>query len=257
MSDFKQPELGGVLGAPWNLGYLASYDCETTGVDVESDRIVTAALIVPGREPRLWMADPGIDIPEGASKIHGVTTEAAREHGQPAALVVDEIAEALADEFATRSALIVMNAPFDLTILDRECIRHGLKTVSERLGGQPLGPIVDPLVLDRAADKYRKGGRTLETLAGHYGVKLTEAHTAGADAQAALEVALRIADKYPQLQVPGELLHRWQVGWHCSWAEGFEAYLARKGTPELIDRDWPLRPFPQAVASSGVALPPP
>lgn len=255
MNDFVQPIFGGVQDAPWHLGYLASYDCETTGVDVEADRIVTAALVVPGREPRLWMADPGVEVPTGASDIHGVTTEIAKAQGQPAALVIDEIAEALADEFATRSVLIVMNAPFDLTILDRECMRHGLKTVSERLDGQPIGPIVDPLVLDRAADKYRKGARKLETLAKHYGVELTAAHTAAADAQAALDVALRIAEKYPQLQVAGELLHRWQVGWHRTWAEGFEAYLRTKGTAETIDREWPLRPR-QAVASSGVALPP-
>lgn len=240
--QFVRPEQGGVLGAPWNLGYLASYDCETTGTDVESDRIVTAALVVPGRETRHWMADPGIEIPAGASDIHGVTTEMARAQGQPAALVIDEIAEALADELATRSVLIVMNAPFDLTILDRECVRHGLPTLSERLGGDQLGPVVDPLVLDRAADKYRKGPRKLEALAAHYRVELTDAHTAGADAQAALDVALRIAEKYPQLQVAAGLLHRWQVDWHAAWAEGFEAYLHGKGSAEVIDRAWPLRP---------------
>jgi DNA polymerase-3 subunit epsilon len=255
VTGFVQPELGGVEGAPWHLGYLASYDCETTGTFVETDRIVTAALVVPGREPRLWMADPGIDIPVEASNIHGVTTEIAKSQGQPAALVVDEIAEALADELATRSVLIVMNAPFDLTILDRECIRYGLPTVSGRLDGRELGPIVDPLVLDRAADKRRKGSRKLEALATHYGVKLTAAHTADADAQAALDVALKIAEKYPQLQVRAELLHHWQIGWHGAWAENFETYLRGKGSDEVISRAWPVQPFPLPAASLGSAPP--
>jgi DNA polymerase-3 subunit epsilon len=255
MSDFQQPEFGGVLGAPWHLGYLASYDCETTGVDVETDRIVTAALVVPGRAPRLWMADPGVDIPTSASDIHHVTTEIAKAQGQPAALVVDEIAEAIADELATRSVLVVMNAPFDLTILDRECIRYGLPKVSERLNGLPVGPIVDPLVLDRAADKWRTGSRKLEALAAHYGIELIDAHTASADAQAALEIAVRIADVYPQLQVRAELLHHWQVGWHATWAEGFEAHLRRKGSDEVIGREWPVLAFPMPAVGLGSAPP--
>lgn len=243
---FQQPALGGVLDAPWHLGYLASYDCETTGVDVENDRIVTAALVVPGRDTVEWLADPQVEIPAGAYGKHGISTEYAREHGRPAAEVINEIADALADEFATRSALVIMNAPFDLTILDRECTRHGLPTLADRLEGTPISPVVDPLVLDRAADKYRKGkgSRTLEALCKLYGVELTDAHTAGADAQAALEVAQRIAERYPELQVPGELLHCWQVGWHRAWAADFQAYLRRTDDTASIDGSWPMRPTP-------------
>lgn len=252
MSDtFQQPALGGVLGAPWTDGYLASYDCETTGIDVENDRIVTASLVVPGRETVQWMADPGIDIPAEASALHGVTTEIAQAKGQPAALVVDSVAEALADELSTRSVLIVMNAPFDLTILDRECRRHGLPTLTDRLDGRPIGPIVDPLVLDRAADKWRKGPRKLEALCAHYKVDLTEAHTSAADAQAAMEVALRIADKYPALKVSGGQLHVWQGMWHAKWAAAFQEYLRRQPgkSAEVIDGAWPMRPFAAAVTA--------
>lgn len=250
MSTFEQPIGGGDLAAPWPLGYLASYDCETTGVDVESDRIVTGALVVPGRETRTWLADPGIEIPEGAARIHGVSTERARAEGQPAALVVDEIAEALADEIASRSALVVMNAPFDLTLLDRECRRHGLPTVSDRLDGAPIAPVIDPLVLDRAADKFRKGKRNLQAMCAHYGVTLAEAHTADADAQAALDVALRIAEEHPQLAVPGSVVHDWQVTWHARWAEGYAQHLGARGNkPVVIDGSWPMVPFEAEGAS--------
>lgn len=244
-TPFRQPAQGGILGAPWPDGYLASYDCETTGIDVETDRIVTATLIVPGRDPAQWLADPGIDIPVGASNLHGVTTEIARAKGAPAALVVDSIADALADELATRSVIVIMNAPYDLTILDRECRRHGLPTLADRLDGAPIGPIVDPLVLDRAADKYRKGKRDLEALCAEYGVDLTEAHTSAADAQAALEVALRIADRYPQLRVAAEQVHVWQIEWQRRWAAGYQAHLRKQPgkAKEIIDGSWPMRPF--------------
>lgn len=243
MTAFVEPEQGGVLGAPWHLGYLASYDCETTGTNVEEARIVSAALVVPGREPRLWLADPQVEIPIGASDVHGITTEHAREHGQPAALVIDEIAEALADEIATRASIVIMNAPFDLTILDRECARHGLPTLTDRIGG-PIAPVVDPLVLDRAADKYRKGTRRLEALCAHYDVELTDAHTAAADAQAALSVAVRIGEKYPELQVDAHQLHAWQITWHTRWAVPFQERLRRLNPDANVNQFWPLIPAP-------------
>ncbi|OPC85179.1 hypothetical protein B4N89_20795 [Embleya scabrispora] len=239
--------MGGVASAPWHTGCLASYDCETTGVDVDTARIVTAALVVPGREPVLWLADPGIDIPDEAAAVHGVSTEHAREHGQPAALVIDDICERLADEVATRSVLIIMNAPYDLTVLDRECRRHDLPTLVDRLEGQEPH-VVDPLVLDRAADKWRKGSRKLDALAAHYGVKFDRAHAADADAQAALDVAVRIAEKFTELQVPAAQLHAWQVVWHARWAASFEEYLRRKDPTAAIDRSWPVVPYAGGVS---------
>lgn len=233
----------------WNLGPVASYDCETSGLNVTTDRIVTAALIRPNSEPLRWLSDAdGVEIPKAASDIHKVTTEHARAHGRPAKEVVEEIADALAGELsAGRAALVVMNAPFDLSLLDAECARHGVPTVAERIG-RSISPVIDPLVLDRAADKYRKGKRNLESLAAHYGVTLTDAHSADADAQAALDVALRIAETYPELQAPAEVVHRWQVTMHERWAAGYQEFLRCKNPAAVVDGTWPLRPVPAAEA---------
>jgi DNA polymerase-3 subunit epsilon len=227
----------------WNDGPLVAYDCETTGINIESDRIVTAALIDPNDQNVTWLADPGIDIPTAASDIHHVTTAHARKHGQKARTVVEEISEALAESITQGAALVVMNAPYDLSLLDRECTRHHLPTL-EQLLGHPVGPVIDPLVLDRAADKYRKGKRTLEALCGHYDVKLDDAHTADADATAGLDVALRIAERKPELQVPAWVLHGWQATWHERWAAGYEEYLRRSRPDAVISRSWPLVPAP-------------
>lgn len=233
----------------WHTGPLASFDVETSGLDVTYDRIVTAALVRPNGETLRWISDAdGVEIPTAASDIHHVSTAYARKHGQPAKQVVEDIADAIAGEMsAGRAALVVMNAPFDLPLLDAECVRHGVPTVAARVGH--VGPVVDPLVLDRAADKFRKGKRTLEALAAHYGVKLDDAHSADADAQAALDVALRIADKFPQLQVPAEVLHGWQVTWYERWAVDREAY-GRKTNPDFtIGRAWPVAPVAVKEAS--------
>ena len=66
--------------------------------------------------------------------------------------------------FATGIPVVVYNAPYDLSLLDRECRRNGLEPIDAP------GPVIDPLVIDKAVDSYRKGKRTLEVAAAHYRV---------------------------------------------------------------------------------------
>lgn len=230
------------FGLPWHRGPLASYDCETNGVNTATDRIVTAALVRPNGQVLEWLSDlDGAEIPTAASDIHGIRTEHAHAHGRPAKQVVEEIAAAIAGELSAGAALVVMNAPFDLPLLDAECARYGVETVADRIGC--MEPVIDPLVLDRRLDRYRKGKRTLEALAAHYEVALTEAHTAKADALAALGVARAIGERYEQVQLPAHRIHLRQVQWHGEWAANFQAHLRRKGeTDAVIDGSWPLRP---------------
>lgn len=231
------------FGRPWHRGPLASYDCETNGVNTATDRIVTAALIRTNGQPLEWLSDlDGAEIPQGAYDVHGISTAHAHAHGRPAKQVVEEISDAIAGELsAGRASLVVMNAPFDLPLLDAECARYGVETVADRIGC--VEPVIDPLVLDRRLDRYRKGKRTLEALAAHYGVTLTEAHTASADAQAALDVARAIGERYPEVQLPAHRIHMHQVHWHAEWAANFQDFLRRKGESDaVIDGSWPLRP---------------
>lgn len=236
----------------WNTGPLASYDCESTGLDPANDRIVTGALVRSNGQTLQWLSDvDGLDIPAAAGGIHGITTAHAQAHGYPAKQVTEEIAAAVAEELAAGAALVVMNAPFDLPMLDAECARHGVPTVAERIG-RPIGPVVDPLLLDRTVDKYRKGSRKLEALAAYYDVKLAHAHEAASDAQAALDVALALARKYPRLRVPAPVLHERQVAWYAAWAEGYEKYLRKKDPTAAIGRSWPLIPAPDGEPGGAV-----
>jgi DNA polymerase-3 subunit epsilon len=230
------------FGLSWHLGPLASYDCETNGINTATDRIVTAALVCQDGTVREWLSDlDGFEIPKGAYDVHKISTEHAHAHGRPAKEVVEEIADAIAAELAARSSLVVMNAPFDLPLLDAECARYGVATVADRFGCAE--PVIDPLVLDRRLDRYRKGKRTLEALAAHYGVALTEAHTARADALAALGVARAIGERYLEVQLPASRVHLRQVQWHAEWAANFQRFLRGKGeTDAVIDGSWPLRP---------------
>lgn len=87
----------------WADGPMVAYDCESTGVDVETARVVTACVAhVNDGPPDLtrWLADPGVDIPAEATAIHGVTTAHAREHGESAAGVCAQVAGRLAEAWA-------------------------------------------------------------------------------------------------------------------------------------------------------------
>ncbi|MEV4613650.1 exonuclease domain-containing protein [Kitasatospora sp. NPDC049258] len=232
----------------WYEGPLASFDTETTGVDVESDRIVSAALVfqpAPGLPVRTvgWLADPGVPIPDGARAVHGISDEQVRAHGRPARAVVGEIARALAEQAAAGVPVVVMNAPYDLTLLDRELRRHRGGSLSEALAGGEL-LVLDPWVLDKHVDRYRKGRRTLTDLCAHYDISLVGAHDAAADAGAALQLVRALGSRFPDrigALAPPEL-HLRQAVWHAAQARGLQRWFDRSGTPEQVDFAWPLRP---------------
>ncbi|MFJ6213646.1 exonuclease domain-containing protein [Streptomyces sp. NPDC092296] len=231
----------------WYEGPLASFDTETTGVDVESDRIVSAALVLqpsPGApvHTRDWLADPGVPIPEAARAVHGISDARVREHGRPPHAVVEEVALALAAQARAGVPLVVMNAPYDLTLLDRELRRHRGRPLGDYLTDAPL-LVLDPRVLDKHIDRYRKGRRTLTDLCAHYGVVLGSAHDAAADALASLELVRVLGARHPATlggHSPAEL-HQRQATWHAAQARGLQEWFDRAGTPERVDTAWPLR----------------
>lgn len=245
----------------WHTGRLALFDLETTGVDPHRDRIVTAAVIEAGGGaktlPHEWLADPGIPIPEGASEIHRVTTEAAKTNGRPAIRVVKEIAENLLSCSTSRLPVVGHNVTYDLTMLACELLRHGHKDLADQV--RSIRPVVDTLILDKWLDPYRPkqptnrrkdpakcGSRTLVDCARLYRVDLSEvdAHGAAADAIAAGRIAWRMANDTPGLQIPLDELHDFQVQLKREQADSFGAYLVKQGKPDDVSRDWPIQPPP-------------
>lgn len=187
------------------------------------------------------MINPGVDIPEQATAVHGITTERARAEGQDPAEGVAQIVAGLTQIVLAGTPVVIMNAPYDLTLLDREARRYGIKTLSDTVGGDLR--VVDPRVIDKAVDTYRPGKRTLTHLCAHYGVKLDGAHSADADAVAACRVAWRLGQQYPKLAALSlDELHKTQVEWHAAWAADFQAHLRGKGKTDVIDGSWPLIP---------------
>ena len=229
----------------WHKGLMAGFDLETTGVDVWSDRVVTAAIIKvkPGAPVNTtrWIADPGVEIPTGASDIHGITTEMARADGRPIRDVLSEITVELATILASGVPVVTMNGSYDFSLLRAECVRHGVEPLDRRI--LAVAPVVDIRVIDKHVDRYRRGGRKLVDLCAYYEVRLDQAHDAAADVLGSLRVAYKIANKYPQLQIDPHELHRQQVAWAAEQAESFRRYLVGQGKDASDVRpEWPYVP---------------
>ena len=226
----------------FNPHHVCSFDLETTGPNPRTARIVTSSCLnidfpdtTSSAEPLIeahnWLADPGCDIPAAASAVHGISTEKARTEGRPHQEVAEETVSCLYDAWEDNRAVIVYNASFDLTIL-----RHWVPSFEIR------GLVIDPYVIDRALDKYRQGRRTLTMVCAHYNVSLDNAHQADADALGAAQLALRLAETYPQLctTTTAELMTQ-QTEWQKERQQSLRDYLARVGRNySTVETEWPL-----------------
>lgn len=236
----------------WHLGRLAAFDIETTGTDPESDRIVTAAvsLVGGGLDPdhHSWLLDPGIEIPDGAVAVHGVSTERARREGRDPASAVQEIVAVLAGHVSVGMPIVAFNARFDLTILDREARRHGVEPLLDRVGADGM-LVIDPFVLDKQVDRFRRGRRTLDAVCSHYSVRLDAAHDANADALAAARVAYRLGSRVPELaDLDLSQLHASQVQWAAAQAVSLQEWFDAQGREERVEGAWPIVPLPTPLS---------
>ncbi len=236
--------VGGMNPRPEWTRVIGVFDLETTGIDVCADRIVTAhvgvldaaGVVLSARD---WLTDPGVEIPEAASAIHGVTTRRARAEGRPAAEVVGEVVDALRALFTAGIPVVAYNAPYDFSLLKYEALRHGIEPILDP------SPVIDPLVVDKTYDRWRRGKRTLSVVAEHYAVRLDDAHEASADAIAAGRVAQALGERFAPVLPPTAIeLHTRQIGWARHQAESLTEYfisIGRLHPDERLDGSWPIR----------------
>ena len=121
----------------WMNGLRATFDLETTGVDVTTARIVTASLILLDPQGNVvrrgeWLADPGVEIPAGAAAVHGITTEYAREHGRPAREVCGSLPARLVRSILMVCRLLRSTLPTIFRCCTTRCYATILPTVSCR-----------------------------------------------------------------------------------------------------------------------------
>jgi len=168
--------------APISACRFVVMDLETTGLDPETDRVVSigAVRVIEGRvrlgEAFSEMVNPGRDIPAVAVKVHGITPDkiASARHG----------AEVFEDflGFLGRDILVAHYAKFDLHFINR--VMRG------RYGFALQNLVLDTVLMCQAVvlasdpygiSRHQKACR-LEALAQRFGIATPERHTALGDA---------------------------------------------------------------------------
>lgn len=224
----------------WLQSPLAALDTETTGVDVETARIVTACVGLSRRPgdwvPREWRINPGVPIPAEATAIHGISDADVAGAMAPAEALGAVLGE-LRYSVERRVPIVGHNLTYDLTVLDREFRRHLGKPLPEGL------VVLDTLVLFRRFD-FATGGRRLEQLAARHGITFP-AHDATADALASLRLLhILAADNDLLGLVDPRDLQPLQAKWHA--AHQAAAASKRIGNGQSAGgfaTDWPMHPF--------------
>ncbi|MDD7465020.1 MAG: exonuclease domain-containing protein [Actinomycetaceae bacterium] len=229
---------------PWSKRPIVGFDTETTGVDAATDRLVTASVVVVdagGVEKFYWLADPGVEIPLPAQNVHGISTEQAQREGEPIRKVLDEVAQILHVHMEQGHPIVAFNASFDFTLLENELARHDLPTLAQRLG-RPIGPVIDPFMLDKTVDKFRRGKRNLETVARFYGVWNDDNfHNAEADVMVTLRVLGALLRRHPDVATENlDALMAAQLETYTDMTNYFARKALEHGRKPDVHVGWPV-----------------
>lgn len=231
---------------PWWDSILAGLDLETTGVDGRQDAIVQVSFQLHHPKHGTVMrytslVNPGVPILNSA--MHGVTDEMVKDApGEPSVVVyLLSLIRWAAD---AKVPIVAQNARFDFTFTHHRSVAvNAPETIA--IPWRSLR-VIDPLVMDKAWDKYRKGSRQLNALADHYGVKYDGAlHNAEVDTELAMGVARAIGRKHSP-DIPSDELHNLQMVWADEQAVSLAEYWRYRGDPRYHDvkTGWPLERGP-------------
>jgi DNA polymerase-3 subunit epsilon len=164
----------------WRTSPLVFIDCETTGVDATTDRIIELAIrIVQPDQPTLsqsWLINPCVPIPPESTAVHGIS-----DADVSAAPKFKSIAGAI-HMLASTGIPVAYNARFDRAMLIAEYLRAGVEMPAFLRSGAPW---IDPLTWVRAHEPYAKGaGRhKLANVAARWKLEAGTAHRALGDCE--------------------------------------------------------------------------
>lgn len=164
------------LSAVYEQASFVAFDTETTGIDIEKDRVVEIGAIKFDRSGIISrmnvLINPSMPIPPDASKVNNITDEMLQDKPPMEAVIHDFL------RFIKNSILVIHNAKFDIGMMDSELKRLGASGITNK--------VVDTLVFAR---EVYPGLKTyaLQKLAELFNINVKDAHRAEDDARVCMD----------------------------------------------------------------------
>ncbi|MCB1181513.1 MAG: DUF3820 family protein [Chlamydiia bacterium] len=173
-----------------NKEVFVCIDCETTGLDLEKDRIIEVAAvkftITKNLETYDTLVNPEIEISTESYQIHKITSEMVAK-----APITKEILPSLLI-FIDNYPIMGHGINFDVEMIKKACERANIST---SISNQPQ---IDTL---RLARHYGEASsNSLENLARHFNVPFDQAHRALSDVLANIEVFKHLIRNYQTIK---------------------------------------------------------
>ena len=155
-----------------HLDKFIALDFETTGLNIDSDRIieVAAILFIDGLPSKRYntLVNPGIPIPKLIEQITGITNDMVVDSPKEKEIVDDLF------KFIGSYPLVAHNTPFDLSFLKAMSSRHNHDYVDRKY--------YDTLTLSRAF-LFFQPAHNLSAISDYYGFSTDGAHRAEYDTE--------------------------------------------------------------------------
>ncbi|ANW96274.1 DNA polymerase III subunit epsilon [Wenyingzhuangia fucanilytica] len=167
---------------------IVVFDLETTGVNIASDRIVEISIlkVFPNgnKESKTWLVNPEVEIPKGASEVHGITNE--KVANEP---TFKELAPKVYELIKGCDLAGFNSNRFDIPLLAEEMLRAEVDF-----------DLTNIKFVDVQTIFHKKEQRTLSAGYQFYcGKDLEGAHSAEADTNATYEILLAQIEKYDDI----------------------------------------------------------
>ncbi|MCI1942735.1 MAG: type I-E CRISPR-associated endoribonuclease Cas2e [Lactobacillus sp.] len=160
---------------------MTAIDIETTGLDVESDVILSVGAVknIDGNQSEFYrLIKSEAEIPEKIARLTGISNQNIDENGQNLNQVLGDLRKFLGD-----STIVGYNVQFDLQFLNAAFETNGLATIENES--------LDLLRMVKRKDKFLDNYR-LETVLHKYNIENENPHNALSDAKATLQLALKL-----------------------------------------------------------------
>lgn len=217
----------------WIEEPFCSLDFETTGPDPKTARVVECGLLIVDNTGTTikefsTLVNPEVGIPPEATAVHGIDNNKVQS-GMKTKDLINCLNKIL---YETDLPLVIFNVPYDWCVLMEEIKR------TTTLPGIVRPNFIDPLCMDKWLNKYRKGGRSLSTLAKSYQVRVEKSHSAKDDALVAAKIARKMVKDLKECSL--EELQEKQIKEYEGWKNHINSYWKANKIDREVKNGWPL-----------------